>query len=48
VADKIRPSLRGARLSGTSLNGILILKDASLHGYSLRSTLLLASASDIF
>jgi uncharacterized protein YjbI with pentapeptide repeats len=40
-------SLRGARLSGTSLSGILFLAGASLHGASLGGTFLLAGASHI-
>jgi uncharacterized protein YjbI with pentapeptide repeats len=38
-------SLRGTRLSSTSLSGILVLADASLHGVSLDGILGLADAS---
>jgi uncharacterized protein YjbI with pentapeptide repeats len=38
-------SLRGARLSGTSLSGILMLAGALLHGVSPGGTLGLADAS---
>jgi len=52
VADKIIPRgagvlLSGARQSGTSLNGILILEDASLHGVSLGGTFGLADTCQL-